>query len=256
METQSLGFIGGGRITKVFLHGFQNKNVKFSSIKVYDTNTDVLKSLQSSFPDTDIAESLIDVVSQDIVFIALHPPVIGETISQLKDKVNKGIVISLAPKFTIAKITELTGTQRIVRIIPNATSYINQGYNPVCFSDVIDSTEKYTIMDLLKVLGTTFETEESKLEAYAICSAMLPTYFWFQWKEMEKIANEIGLSEKEGKDAIYNTLKASLDIMYASGLSYEDMTDLIPIKPIGSNESEIQEVLSSNLTTLFGKIKP
>nr|WP_321451461.1 NAD(P)-binding domain-containing protein [uncultured Carboxylicivirga sp.] len=256
METQSIGFIGGGRITKVFLQGFKNKNVKFTSIKVFDTDADVLSNLKISFPDIEIAELLIDIFTQNVVFIALHPPVIKEIIGQLKDRVVKTTLISLAPKFTIAKIAELTGNQRVVRIIPNATSFINEGYNPICFSNRFDNDEKSSILELFKKLGPTFETEENKLEAYAICSAMLPTYFWFQWKEMEEIAGKIGLSDEEAKDAIYNTLRASLNLMYKSDLKYDDITDLIPIKPIGANEPEIKEVLSSNLTALYSKIKP
>lgn len=257
MKTKSIGFIGGGRITNVFLQGFQNKNLNFRSIKVCDTNSEVLIGLKKRFPEIETTTILDDVLNQEIIFLALHPPVIAENITQLKGQVNSdAIIISLAPKFTMDKINELTGLNKVARIIPNATSFINQGYNPVCFSQFIGSEEKTSIIDTLRVLGITFETEESKLEAFAITSAMLPTYFWFQWKEMEKIAVGIGLSEQESKEAIYQTLQASLNIMYKSDMNYEEMVDLIPIKPIGASEDEIKEILNSNLKSLFNKIKP
>jgi pyrroline-5-carboxylate reductase len=140
-------------------------------------------------------------------------------------------------------------------MIPNATSFINKGYNPVCFSAVIDNNEKQQILEMLKPLGNTFETDENKLEAYAICSAMLPTYFWFQWKEMEKIAQEIGLTEIESIDTINESLKASLQLMYDSNMTYENVIDLIPVKPIGEKEGEIKEILNNSLVNLFKKIK-
>ena len=257
MKTKSIGFIGGGRITKIFLQGFKNQEIEFSSIKVCDTNNDTLTELKKIFPEIETTDSLADVVRQEIVFIALHPPVIGDTMSQLKDIISDtAVIISLAPKFSIEKLSALTGTKRIVRMIPNATSYINEGYNPVCFSDAFDSSDKDLILEMLKIFGITFETEETKLEAYAITSAMLPTYFWFQWKEMEKIAQEIGLSEKESRDTIYESLKASLEIMYNSDLNYKDLTDLIPVKPIAEKETEIKEILNNHLINLFNKIKP
>ena len=101
----------------------------------------------------------------------------------------------------------------------------------------------------------TAKTEENKLEAYAIISAMLPTYFWFQWKEMEKIATKIGLSEKESQVTIFETLKASLEIMYNSDMADNEVIDLIPIKPLGEKESDIKEILNNNLISLFNKIK-
>lgn len=99
--------------------------------------------------------------------------------NQLKGFINnKTLLISLAPKFSIDTLSNLTGIKRILRMIPNATSIMNNGYNPVSFSGEIDTVEKQQILEMLKPLGNTFETKESKLEAYAICSAILPTYFW------------------------------------------------------------------------------
>ncbi|MBL7137858.1 MAG: hypothetical protein ISS17_03685 [Bacteroidales bacterium] len=100
------------------------------------------------------------------------------------------------------------------------------------------------------------EVDESKLEAYAIISAMLPTYFWFQWQELLQIGVKIGLNENECKEAIKETLIASIHTMFNSALSYEEVVDLIPVKPIGTNEPQIKEILSGNLCSLFEKIKP
>jgi pyrroline-5-carboxylate reductase len=140
-------------------------------------------------------------------------------------------------------------------MIPNATSFINDGFNPVSFHPGMDIKEKKKILKLLKKLGKTFETEESKLEGYAIVSAMLPTYFWFQWQEMEKIALETGLSEKEAKKAVQQTLKKALKLYYKSDLTPAEVMDLIPVKPIGENETEIKNILNTKLIGLFGKIK-
>lgn len=38
--------------------------------------------------------------------------------------------------------------------------------------------------DFLQLLGTTIEVVEQKLEAYALLSAMLPTYSWFKWNKL------------------------------------------------------------------------
>lgn len=257
MKTKSIAFIGGGRITRIFLRGFSNKAVEFKTVMVYDSNQDVLNKLKKDFPFIEIKESAKDAASGDLVFIALHPPAIAETLAGLKPVLNHAaLLISLAPKFSIGKLEDLSGMKRIVRIIPNATSFINEGFNPVSFSEAIGSAEKEGLMEFLSQLGKTFETEERKLEAYALASAMLPTYFWFQWKEMEKIAQEMGLTETEGREAIRETLVAALDLQYDSGLTFEELIDLIPVKPIGENEKEIISIYNTKLTGLFEKIKP
>jgi pyrroline-5-carboxylate reductase len=257
METKSLGFIGGGRVTRILLQAFKNKNAKFSKIVVTETNNVVTDNLKKIFPEIQIENSSVT-ASQDIVFISLHPPVVMDTLESIKTSVKSNtIVISLAPKITITKISsKLNHAKNIVRLIPNATSFINEGYNPVCFSADYASREKQQILELLRLMGNTFEVPEEKLESYAIMSAMLPTYFWFQWKELAVIGQKIGLSEKESKDSINNTLIASLNLMYKSGLTAGEVMDLIPVKPIGEHESQITEIYETKLIGLFEKIKP
>ena len=75
--------------------------------------------------------------SQDIVFLAVHPPpapgaVLGDVKSSLKPD---SILISLAPKWTIAKLLGLlNGFPRIARMIPDAPLIVGEGYNPIAYS--------------------------------------------------------------------------------------------------------------------------
>jgi pyrroline-5-carboxylate reductase len=257
METKLLGFIGGGRITKIFLQALVNKQIKLSSVLVCDTNTEVLNALKKQFPKIQITDSCELVAKQDIVFIALHPPVIMETLEKIKTTVSaKTQVVSFAPKINIDRITSKLATKNVARMIPNATSYANEGYNPLSFAPEFSSEEKQSLLELLTTLGNTFVAEEPKLEAYAMVSAMLPTYFWFQWKELEKLGVQMGLDEAESKETIQHTLLAAIDLFYNSGLSSSEVIDLIPVKPIGEHETQITEIYQAKLMGLFQKIKP
>jgi pyrroline-5-carboxylate reductase len=253
----TIGFIGGGRVTKILLQGFKNKNVKFEKVVVTDTNPEVLANLKRQFPEIESADAK-SAASQDIVFIALHPPMVMDTLELIKNDVKaEATVISLAPKINLSKLSMKLGhVKDLGRLIPNATSYINEGYNPVTFAKGFDLSQKKVILDLLRILGTTFEVSEEKLESYAIISAMLPTYFWFQWRELAEIGGKIGLTNEESKKSIFETLIASLNLMYKSGLSASDVIDLIPVKPIGEHESQIVEIYNVKLIGLFEKIKP
>ena len=257
MKSKSLGFIGGGRITKILLQGFKNKNVQYEKVVVADTNPEVLASLKKHFTQVESGD-VKSVAGQDIIFIALHPPMVMDTLELIKGDVKaEAVVISLAPKINLSKLTmKLSHVKNLARLIPNATSYINEGYNPVTFAESFSPDKKQVILDFLKTLGHTFEVSEEKLESYAIMSAMLPTYFWFQWRELAEIGQKVGLSEKESKESINNTILASLDLMYKSGLKPEEVIDLIPVKPIGEHEPEIIEIYKTKLIGLFEKIKP
>jgi pyrroline-5-carboxylate reductase len=203
---------------------------------VYDTNPFALETLKKQFPKiVSSSSNAKEATSAEIVFIALHPPAIMDALEMIKGNVSpETIVISLAPKITVEKIASKLGNIRIARLIPNATSYINHGYNSVCFSNTFSTVEKSVIMDLLNLLGKTFETTENKLEGYAIMSAMLPTYFWFQWKELLSLGTQMNLDDKECKESIQHTMEAALSTFFQSGLSPDEVIDLIPVKQLAS----------------------
>lgn len=253
----SVGFIGGGRVTRILLQGFKNRNLDFGKVVVSDTNPDAVTKLRHQFPNV-LSGDVKAAAGQKLVFISLHPPVIMDTLESIKGDVRAdSAVISLAPKINLAKLSsKLEHVKNIARLIPNATSFINEGYNPVTFSPGFDPKRKKSALDLLNLLGNTFEVSEDKLESYAIMSAMLPTYFWFQWNELAGIGSKIGLSDDESRKSIYETLLASLDLMYKSNLAPAEVMDLIPVKPIGEHEPQITEIYKTKLLALFEKIKP
>jgi pyrroline-5-carboxylate reductase len=257
MKPTTIGFIGGGRITRIFLNAFKNKSVEFKSVKVYDHNPETVEALQSDFKNVEWAENPSDAAKARIVVIAVHPPAVLEILDNIAGSVNdKTYVLSLAPKITIQQFTEKLQIANIIRMIPNATSYINRGYNPVVFHEAMLKKERKFIIKQFKPLGKIFETEEHKLEGYAIISGMLPTYFWFQWQELENIALKTGMSPEEAQKTIKSTLKRAIDLYFDAGLTAPEVMDLIPVKPIGENEEEIKNTLNSKLLELYGKIKP
>jgi pyrroline-5-carboxylate reductase len=223
-----------------------------------DINADVLKQLQSAFPEIQTAHNKNrDAAAQDLVFLGLHPPALPGSLAEIKDCLKPGaIVISLAPKLSIAKITEcLAGFNRIVRVIPNAASIIGEGYNPVVFSAALGLQEKEEIRKLLGRLGKCPEVAEDKLEAYAIVTAMGPTYLWFQWNELRSLAESFGMSVEEAKTSVAEMAGGALKTLIGSGMSAEEVMDLIPVKPLGEDEANIKAMYRARLEPLYKKLK-
>lgn len=258
MDSKSYGFIGGGRITRIILKGLSNNGLTFPNVVVSDIIMGYLEKLKQTYPE--ICLSYNDdrlPARQDIVFIALHPPLICDILKEIKPELKANtIIISLAPKITIAKMQEaLGGFNRIVRVIPNAPSIVNAGYNPVSFSAGIPEKEKSRLLELLSPLGDCPEVEEEKLEAFAVLTAMGPTYLWFQLYELRNIMKEFGLDEREIEEGIRKMTEGALKTML-SGMSSEEVMDLVPIKPIGDVEEKIKETYRNKLLATFNRIKP
>jgi pyrroline-5-carboxylate reductase len=259
MTNKSLGFVGGGRVTRIFLEGWKRAGKLARKIVINDCNADTLARLKAQFPAIETAPgNTTAAASQDIVFLAVHPPVMAEAAQNIKGSLKPGaVVVSLAPKFTIAKLTELLGGfARLARVIPNAPSVVNFGFNPVAFGPALAEADKTEITGLLAPLGECPQVAEAKLEAYALLTAMGPTYLWFQLQALREVAAGFGLTDAEIAPAMKRMVCGGARTLLESGLAPAEVMDLIPVKPLAEMEPQVTEMYRTRLPALFQKIKP
>ncbi|UCE04531.1 MAG: NAD(P)-binding domain-containing protein [bacterium] len=256
-EKQIFGFIGGGRVTYFLLKALQQKNALPEKTIISDPDEVVLKKVQQiSQEKIKCVRDNKQATQADWVFLAVHPPVIKDVIEEIKTEIKKqAIFISLAPVVKIEKLSALLGGfNRIVRMIPNAPSIIHQGYNPVYFGIGIKQNEKTALMNLFQHWGQAPEVDEDKLEAYAIVTAMGPTYFWPQWVKLQQLGLEFGMTESELKIAMSAMLTGAVNVLYQSDLSSDEVMDLIPVYPLKDEENSIKEIFQNKLTGLYQKL--
>lgn len=258
MNHQStFGFIGGGRVTYFLLKALSEKNALPEKVIVSDPNETAQAKVQAI--STDRIQTVNDnqlAAQAEIVFLSVHPPVIKDVIEPIKTGIKPTtILISLAPVFKIEKLSALLGGfNRIVRMIPNAPSIIHQGYNPVVFGSGITADEKSWLMKLFSHWGEAPEVAESKLEAYAIVTAMGPTYFWPQWLKLEALGKSFGLDDAELKKGLFAMLTGAVALMYRSDLSPQQVMDLIPVYPMKDHEAQISNLFEAALVPLHQKL--
>ena len=256
---KSVGFIGGGRVTKILLGGLSKAGKVPGKVVVSDPSEPVLGRLKEDFKSIEtVLNDNTKAAGQDIVFLAVHPPAIGEVLKGVASALKpESILISLAPKFTLARLSEMLGGHpKIVRMIPNAPSIIGCGFNPVAFSGSFSSGEKSALLDLFSACGDCPEVPENTLEIYAILTAMGPTYLWYQLYELLSLSQSFGLSEKDAQKGLQSMLTGTVRTMFESGLSPEQVMDLIPVKPLAELEPAMTEGYRNKLKGVFEKIKP
>lgn len=258
MIVKTIGFIGAGRVTRILLAGWQKAHALPANIVVSDPNPDVLANLKRQFPSITTTTDNTQPATRDLVFLAVHPPVMADVVAGIKTAVRPdALVVSLAPKFTMTKLAGmLGGHDRIARVIPNAPSYIGKGYNPVTFDASLTEADKAVVTGLFLSLGECLVVAEEKLEAYAILSAMGPTYFWFQLQALREVAMTCGLTDAEIAPALKRMICGTAQTLFDSGLTADGVMDLIPVRPLGEDEAVIKNLYLTKLPALHAKIKP
>ena len=258
MNTPTIGFIGGGRIARIFLEGWMRAGKLPARIVVADPNADTLTKLKTRFPTVETNADFTAAAAQDVVFLATHPPVLAEAAGRATVALKPtAILVSLAPKFTIAKLSGLLGGfARIARSNPNAPSMVGVGMNPIVFGSALTVADRATIHTLFAPLGESPEVAEEKIEAYAVFTAMGPTYLWFQLQALRELAVSFGLTAAEADAGLKRMVSGAVNTLVDSGLAPADVMDLVPVKPLAEMEPQVLELYRTRLPALFQKIKP
>lgn len=258
MKNPTIGFIGGGRIARIFLAGWAHAAKLPPRIIVADPNSETLAELKALYPSVEITGDLAIAAAQDVVFLATHPPVLADAAGKAAGALRPtAVLISLAPKFTIVKLsTLLGGFARIARSNPNAPSVIGAGMNPVVFGPALSADDRATVLELLSPLGEFPEVSEEKIEAYALFTAMGPTYLWFQMQALRELAVSFGLTATEADVGLKRMVCGAARTLVDSGLSPGEVMDLVPVKPLAEMEPQVLELYRTRLPALFQKIKP
>ncbi len=256
-EIKTIGFIGGGRITRIFLSALKDMFSDFEKIVVSDPGPDKLSELKKNFPEITVSTDNLQAALCDVIFLAVHAKNLEQILSEIKNLVkHRCILVSLATSFPISGIREIIENKCcVVRMIPNAPSVIRKGYNLIAFSGCEQKNALHqSFLRLVKNFGTLEEVDENKLEAYALITGMGPTYFWFQFHELLDIAIEMGLTEKEAKRAIAEMVKGSVETLLETDMQYEEVADLVPFHPLVHHSDKIKSFYREVIGKLYAKM--
>lgn len=258
MKIGSIGFLGGGRIVRIMLAAWQKAGRLPIKIVVSDNDPSVRERMKLDFPFVEIVSENSQAAGCQIVFMALHPPAAKTVLPEVGSALGKdAIMVSLAPVLTAAKLSSLLGGfDRIVRMIPNAPSIVGRGYNPVWYGPSISKAERESLDELFSSLGDAPVVSEDTLEAYAVLSAMGPTYFWFQLYQLIELGQSFGLQRETATEAVCKMICGAAGIVYEGKMPPEQVLDLIPVKPLAEDEPAMRKIYQDRLAMLYQKIKP
>ena len=252
----TVGFIGGGRVARILIGGWIHAGSLPESVLVTEPD-DTASARLTTLAGRSLRVPLEVAAAADIVLLALHPPHIPAMLLAIRPLLTpRAILVSLAPKITLEQLTAATGTLRTARVIPNAPSIVGRGYNPVAFGPGLDAPSRATVLGLFDTLGTTPEVNERDLEAFAILTAMGPTYFWPQFQALRDVARGLGLSPAAVDAGMNAMLDGAVATLLNGGLTAGEVMDLVPVKPLIDKEPGLVAMYHELLPPLHAKITP
>ena len=253
MIGRDIGFIGGGRIAVALLQRLQACCWPLEGLRVSDIDVTARTTLLARFAGIEVGQDNRLVAERPFLFIALHPSDMTQALPAFAPHLRPDTtVVSLAPFHCFARLQALLGGfSRLVRMAPNAPSLVGAGYNPVSYSPEIPANIRAELEALFSHFGAHPMVDERSLEAYAILTALGPTYFWFQWQALRDLGRSFGLRPAEVDAGISAMLDGARRMMFDADLSAGAIREAVSTRPLAESEAEIVGVIREKLTALF-----
>jgi pyrroline-5-carboxylate reductase len=192
--------------------------------------------------------------SDSIVVLCTKPQKIDKILQEIGPAVAPGqIVISIVAGTRIEKISEVLGTSKVVRAMPNTPSQIGHGITAwTCTSD-ISEPEKEKIQSLLTALGRELYVEtENMIDMATSLSATGPTYIFLVMEALTDAGVHLGFSRDMSKELVQETMLGSVLFAIESDLHPAELRNMVT-SPGGTSADAIYQMEKGSLRTVLSK---
>ncbi len=192
----NIGFIGGGNMAQALIGGLISRGLPATRITV----SDPLEKIRQSLQEKDVCvtdDNAVAIKDADIVVLAVKPQVLAALLKSLHGQFSDKLIISIVAGAEIATIAELTGTERIVRVMPNTPALVQTGAHGIFATDAVDAKDRELTSQVLAATGLTlWVSSEAQIDAVTAVSGSGPAYFFYMMESMIRAGKNMGLDEK------------------------------------------------------------
>ncbi|MEO1889993.1 MAG: pyrroline-5-carboxylate reductase [Cycloclasticus sp.] len=254
MNTQHIGFIGGGNMASSLIGGLVSNGYPADKMTVSDLDAKKLSYLSDTFGVHTTQDSNALVRGADILVLAVKPQhmqTVAETVSESTQK-KKPVVVSIAAGIRVGAMQRwLGGELPIVRCMPNTPALVKTGATGLYANEHVSDDQKDQVESLLRAVGVTVWLEtESELDAVTALSGSGPAYFFMMMESLEAAAIEAGLDQKTAQlltqETALGAAKMALESSESAGVLRERVTS-----PGGTTERALGVMNERGLPDIF-----
>lgn len=249
---KTIGFIGGGNMAQALISGLIESGVPAGNIMVSDPNDAIREALgEKGVQTTTDAETLISFA--DAVVLAIKPQLFNVVLSPLKGAFADTLIISVAAGMSIAMINDLTGSDNIVRAMPNTPALIQAGAAGLYANTSASENDKQLAEAILQTAGLVIWVEdEDKIHAVTAVSGSAPAYFFYVMESMIAAGVALGLSEDQAKQLTLQTAFGASKMALSSEDSPTTLREKVT-SPNGTTHAAVESFKADHMDKMIAK---
>ena len=211
-------FIGGGNMASAIIGGLLDaKYVQPETLRVVEINADSRSRLQSEFGVQTMTELPQGVSGSDIVVLAVKPQQLHEVATQLKPLLKGQLVVSIAAGVRAADLSRWLDSRNIVRAMPNTPALVRKGVTGLYALKGVCVGHRTIAGKILDAVGkSVWLDDEGQMDALTAVSGSGPAYVFYFIEAIQQAARELGLSEAQSQELVFETFAGATELAKAS----------------------------------------
>ncbi|CAG69734.1 MULTISPECIES: pyrroline-5-carboxylate reductase [Acinetobacter] len=192
----NITFIGGGNMAQALIGGLIARGLPSTRIMVSDPVEAIRQVLQEK--EIQALNNNVEAIQHaDVVVLAVKPQVLATVLKPLQGLFDGKLIVSIIAGAEIETIAELSGTDRIVRVMPNTPALVQTGAHGLYANENVGSDDRDLASQILAATGLTiWVNSEAQIDAVTAVSGSGPAYFFYLMESMIRAGKNMGLDEK------------------------------------------------------------
>ena len=237
---QGICFIGAGKMATAIASGLVRKEIG-AQIHTYDPAVKAAEQFCRKTGGTAYPSPKAALAGTDIVLLAVKPQYLAEAVNAFREEIGDRLVVSIVAGATIAGLEALTGTKRIVRVMPNTPALVGEGMSCIAASSAVAEEELAAVETLLSSVGLCRRVEEKQLDAVTGLSGSGPAFVLEFIMALADGGVYAGLSRDAALELAIQTVLGSAKLARESGTPVGELRDAV-ISPVGTTSRGVMEL--------------
>jgi pyrroline-5-carboxylate reductase len=249
----TLAFIGGGNMAAAIIGGLRASGRAADSILVVDPGEAQRDKLRAEQGVRTLAAAGAALAQASVVVWAVKPQLFQAAAAPCAAHVAGALQLSVMAGIRSDAIALATGSERVVRSMPNTPALIGQGIAGLYAREAVTAPERATAEALLAPTGRTlWVAREADLDAVTALSGSGPAYVFYFVEAMMQAAQEMGLSAEQGKQLALATFAGATSLAQASSEPPEVLRERVTSKG-GTTYAALTAMEASGVKAAFVK---
>jgi pyrroline-5-carboxylate reductase len=200
LENTKIAFIGGGNMAGALIGGLRRSGVAAERILVVEPWAEQRAKLLQDFGVAAAEQAGPALAGAGLVVWAVKPQLFKEAAVPCAAHVHGATQLSVMAGIRSDAIVAATGSERVVRAMPNTPALIGRGIAGLYARPGVGAAERAAVESLLAPTGATLWVErEADLDAVTALSGSGPAYVFLFIEALMDAARQMGLSDAQGR---------------------------------------------------------